>query len=65
MAVDRRLGCFSIFLFVALCISLFVNFVLMVAAFQRFGGVREPSRSRASERYCFSEAVAELLTKSP
>jgi len=42
MAVDRRLGCFSIFLFVALCISLFVNFVLMVAAFQRFGGVREP-----------------------
>ncbi len=42
MAVDRRLGCFSIFLFVALCTSLFVNFVLMVAAFQRFGGVREP-----------------------
>ena len=42
MAADRRLGCFSIFLFVALCASLFVNFVLMVAAFQRFGGVREP-----------------------
>jgi protease-4 len=42
MATDRRLGCFSIFLFVALCTSLFVNFVLMVAAFQRFGGVREP-----------------------
>ena len=29
------------FLFVALCASLFVNFVLMVAAFQRFGGSRE------------------------
>ena len=42
MAADRRLGCLSIFLFVALCTSLFVNFVLMVAAFQRFGGVREP-----------------------
>ena len=42
MAADRRLGCFSIFLFVALCASLFVNFVLMVAAFQRFGGVGEP-----------------------
>src|SRR6266702_5679880 len=41
MAVDRRLGCFSIFLFVALCASLFVNFVLVVAAFQRIGGVRE------------------------
>ena len=38
---DRRLGCLSIFLFVALCASLFVNFVLVVAAFQRIGGVRE------------------------
>ena len=42
MAADRRLGCLSIFLFVALCVSLFVNFVLMVATFQRFAGVREP-----------------------
>ena len=42
MAANRRLGCLSIFLFVALCASLFVNFVLMVAAFERFGGVREP-----------------------
>ena len=38
---DRRLGCLSIFLFVALCASLFFNFVLVVAAFQRIGGVRE------------------------
>src|SRR5262247_3519415 len=41
MASDRRLGCLSIFLFIALCASLFVNFVLMIAAFQRIGGVRE------------------------
>ena len=41
MAADRRLGCLSIFLFVALCASLFVNFLLTAAAFQRFAGVRE------------------------
>src|SRR2546430_4653368 len=41
MAGNRRLGCLSIFLFVALCVSLFVNFVLMIAAFQRLGGIRE------------------------
>jgi len=41
MASDRRLGCLSIFLFIALCASLFVNVVLMIAAFQRVGGVRE------------------------
>jgi protease-4 len=38
---DRRLGCLSIFLFVALCVSLFVNFALVAAAFQRIGGGRE------------------------
>jgi protease IV len=41
MAGDRRLGCLSIFLFVALCVSLFVNFVLVITALQWFGGVRE------------------------
>src|SRR5262252_8877192 len=41
MAADRRLGCLSIFLFIALCASLFVNFVLMIVAFQRLGGIRE------------------------
>jgi protease IV len=45
MASDRRLGCLSVFLFVALCASLFVNFVLMVAAFQRLAGVREAEPS--------------------
>src|SRR5881296_4494978 len=42
MAGNRKLGCLSIFLFVALCASLFVNFVLMATAFQRLGGIREP-----------------------
>jgi len=40
MAADRRLGCLSIFLFIALCSSLFVNCVLMITAFQRLG-IRE------------------------
>jgi protease-4 len=42
MAANRKLGCLSIFLFVGLCASLFVNLVLIGAAFQRFGGIREP-----------------------
>jgi protease IV len=42
MAANRKLGCLSIFLFVALCASLFVNLVLMIAAFQRLDGIREP-----------------------
>jgi protease IV len=42
MAANRKLGCLSIFLFVALCASLFVNLVLMATAFQRLGGNREP-----------------------
>ena len=41
MAGNRKLGCLSIFLFVALCASLFVNFVLTVTAFQRWSGIRE------------------------
>src|SRR2546421_3132 len=41
MAANRRLGCLSIFLFVALCASLFMNFVLMMSAFQRWSGIRE------------------------
>jgi protease IV len=42
MAGNRTLGCLSIFLFVALCASLFVNFVLIAAVFQRLAGTREP-----------------------
>ena len=42
---DRKLGCLSIFLFVALCASVFVNFVLIVAAFRGMGPVmREEER---------------------
>lgn len=36
---DKKLGCLSIFLFVALCASVFVNFVLMAVIFRRMGGV--------------------------
>jgi protease IV len=36
---DRKPGCLTIFLFVALCVSVFVNLLLAVAALQRFGGV--------------------------
>lgn len=42
---DRRLGCLSIFLFVALCASVFGNFIMMAAVFHRAGGMsyeREP-----------------------
>jgi protease IV len=41
MAGNRKLGCLSVFLFVALCASLFVNLVLTVTALQRLGGTRE------------------------
>ena len=42
---DRKTGCLTAFLFVALCLSIFVNLLLVVASFQRFGrvvGVEEP-----------------------
>lgn len=35
---DRKLGCLSIVLFLALCASLFFNFVLMIAVFRRAAG---------------------------
>src|SRR5436853_3996422 len=45
---DRKIGCLTIFLFVTLCGSMFVNFLLAIVAFRGFGstgGVRfeEPS----------------------
>ena len=48
MAANRKLGCLSIFLFVALCASLFVNLVLAVTAFRRLAGssrLEEPTPS--------------------
>ena len=35
---NRKLGCLSIFLFVSLCASVFMNFVLAITAFQRLSG---------------------------
>jgi protease-4 len=37
MPADRKLGCLSVFLGVALCGSVFLNFVLAAAAFRSFG----------------------------
>jgi protease-4 len=38
---NRKLGCLSIFLFVALCASLFMNVVLTITAFSRLGGTAQ------------------------
>src|SRR6202521_4547531 len=38
MADNKKLGCLSIFLFVALCVSVFVNLVLVVVAIGRLSG---------------------------
>lgn len=38
MATNRKLGCLSVFLFVALCASVLVNFILAATAFRRFEG---------------------------
>jgi protease-4 len=37
MADQKKVGCLSIFLFVALCVSVFANFVLMAAVFRKMG----------------------------
>jgi protease IV len=34
---DRKFGCLSVFLFVALCASVFINFILVIAVFARLG----------------------------
>src|SRR5437763_13560973 len=38
MAANKKLGCLSIFLFVALCASVMVNFILVVVAISRLSG---------------------------
>jgi protease-4 len=38
MPADRKLGCLSVFLAVALCASVAINLVLAASAFRRFGG---------------------------
>ncbi len=39
MAANRKLGCLSIFLFVALCVSVLINLALATTAFRRFQGM--------------------------
>src|SRR5256714_7465428 len=63
MAANRRLGCLSIFLFVALCDSLFVNFVLMIAAFQRLGGTREAEPIRRFREILLQRGARASLDK--
>ena len=48
---DRKLGCLSIFLFVALCASVVVNFILAATAFSRLasGSVERDARPRFRE----------------
>ena len=51
MAANQKLGCLSVFLFVALCASLLVNFLLAATAFRRFegGGAEVEMRPRFRE----------------
>jgi protease-4 len=37
MSANRKLGCLSVFLAVALCASVFINLILAASAFRRFG----------------------------
>jgi len=56
---DRKLGCLGVFLFVALCVSVFINCVLALAALRGFGGVvREEERPPR-----FREIVVERGTR--
>src|SRR5712664_17930 len=64
MASDRRLGCLSIFLFIALCASLFVNFVLIVAAFERVGGIREAEPIPRFRQILLQRATRPTLDKT-
>ncbi len=59
MAANRKLGCLSIFLFVALCVSVLMNFVLAVTAFQRFEG----GRVEVEYRPRFNEMILERGTR--
>jgi protease IV len=56
---DRKLGCLSIFLFLALCASVLVNFALAAAAFSKFQGVAVDEESRPR----FREMILERGTR--
>ena len=59
MTASRKLGCLSVFLFVALCASALVNFFLAATAFQRFEG----SRGEVEYRPRFTEMILERGTR--
>ncbi len=59
MAANRNLGCLSIFLFVALCASVLMNFILAVTAFQRFEG----GRAEVEYRPRFNEMILQRGTR--
>lgn len=52
---NRKLGCLSIFLFVALCLSVLVNFGLAIAAFSRLSGSAREQESKPR----FRETIVE------
>jgi protease-4 len=56
---DRKLGCVTIFLFVALCASVLVNLVLAASAFFHFGGTTRAEEDRPR----FREMVIERGTR--
>ncbi len=56
---NRKLGCLSIFLFVALCASLLVNMVLAASAFKRFEG----NSGEVENRPRFREMIIERGTR--
>ena len=60
MANNRKLGCLSIFLFVALCASLLINFLLAGASFTRFEGRRGGD---VNYRPRFDEMILEGATR--
>jgi len=55
---DRKLGCLSIFLFVALCASVLVNFALALTAFHHFQGEAADEESRPRFREMILERGA-------
>lgn len=52
---NRKLGCLSIFLFVALCLSVLINFGLAIAAFSRLSGSAREQESKPR----FRETIVE------
>ena len=59
MPANRKLGCLSIFLFVALCVSALINLALATTAFRRFQGVG----SNVEYRPRFQEMILEHGTR--